>query len=570
MTESKRDKHGQRGPDTRTSWGLYTLEVDRLLLAKGLTDEWQWPNPSYREDPVGFFEQVLGIPVWGDHEHGQRALLEYIRDYDRVAVRAGRKVSKSLSLGGIALWWFTSWFDAQVILSSVTARQVDDINWRDVKWLHQRSQHPLSPTDWTDEKLLAYRPDLSTRPIDGEPKLLARSGLNVSFRRIAGYTAREGVAAQGKSGIHQLYLLDESSGIPQAIIDAIIGNMAGGGKLLMAGNPTKAEDEFHDAFDKKKRSADNPTGYQTLTISSEESPNVREGRMVIPGLALASYIEERERDWGRDSALFKVHVLGQHVEFEEGKIVSLHEIHEATGRWNAKGDSFVKADGVLHIGVDPALSRSGDEAVFVARRGKRVLEIRASRNMSEDDHVATVLDLIKVHGTAGEPAVVNLDSLGDVGEKVKNALAGWLQRNPGSKLFILCCIRASDNALREPVGYWHVYDELWGVVAEWIHDGGAIPDDPKLERDLHAPAWKYDKHQRKLATRKDELQRALGRSPDRGNALCLSCWENTRLVVQAHEEETRRRQGARRQALLDEPATNGLDPFAAMDQWQER
>lgn len=566
MTQSKAERHAQAGPILRTPEGWLTLEIDRAVEATGRTTDWRWPNPKYRDDPCAFFEEVLGLPVWGDHEHGQRAMLEHIRDYDRVAVRAGRKVSKSFSLGGIALWWFTSWYDAQVIITSTTARQVDDVNWGDVKFLHARAQHPLDATDWSNEKLLAYRPTLTTRPIDGEPRILARSGLVSGFRKVAGFTAREGVAAQGKSGVHQLYLLDESSGIPQGVIEAIIGNMAGGGKLVMWGNPTKSEDEFYEAFGKKQRSDSNPTGYKTLTISSEESPNVVAGEQLIPGLALRSYIEEREREWGRASALFQVHVLGKHVELEEGKIISLHEIHEAVQRWSATGESFVKGEGVLHIGCDPALSRTGDEAVFAARRGKRVLELRADRNLSEEGHVAVALDLIKAHGNPGEVAILNLDSLGDVGEKVKQAFIGWQLRNPATKRFILCCVRASDNAIREPAGYWHVYDELWGVCASWLHEGGAIPDDPKLERDLHSPAWSYDKHQRMMATRKDDLRKKLGRSPDRGNALCLACWENSRLVAEEHEKTREER----RQAILDEPAAHGMDPYAGMAQWQGR
>jgi hypothetical protein len=551
----------------RTAEGWLTLEIDRAVEATGQTTDWRWPNPKYRSDPCGFFEEVLGLPVWGTHEAGQRAMLENIRDHDRVAVRAGRKVSKSYSLGGIALWWFTCWYDAQVIITSTTARQVDDVNWGDVKFLHDRSLRPLDPQGDTDAKLLEYNPRLTTRPIDGEPRILARSGLVSGFRKVAGFTAREGVAAQGKSGVHQLYLLDESSGIPQAIIEAIIGNMAGGGKLVMWGNPTKSEDEFYEAFGKKQRTAENPTGYKTLTISSEESPNVVAGKLVIPGLALRSYIEEREREWGRESALFKVHVLGQHVELEEGKIISLHDIHEATERWAATGERFVGGDGVLHLGVDPALSKAGDEAVFVARRGKRVVEIRADRNLTEDGHVAVAIDMIRTHGTPGELAVINLDSLGDVGERVKNAFLGHQQRNPALKLFVLCCIRASDNALREPVGYYHVYDELWAIAAEWIHGGGAIPEDPKLERDLHAPAWKFDKHQRAMATRKDDLRRILNRSPDRGNALCLACWENTRLVQQAQEQDQQQRH-APKQSAIDEPRAAGMDPYAGMDAWR--
>lgn len=570
MTTSKREQHaGRNGPDPRTMWGLWTISFDRYLQDRGLSGEWRWPNAYYRDKPCEFFEEVLGVPVWGDHTHGMQAMLELIRDWDRVAVRAGRKVSKSLTLAGIALWYWSSFVDAQVIISSVTARQVDDTNWSEVRKLHHRSQFDIDPLEWPNDKLLSYRPAIKTKPLDGEPKILARSGLSVNFRKIAGYTAREGVAAQGKSGVHQLYLIDEASGVPQAIIDAIIGNMAGGGKLVLFGNPTSSEGEFHDAFGPKEWKEEKRIGYHTLTISSEESPNVREARSCIPGMATEQYILERELEWGRDNPLFIVHVQGKHVEFEEGRIVSLQLIFEAEERWRARGEHFIKPEGVLHIGVDPAFSATGDEAVCGVRRGKRVLSIEGDRKLrDEEGHLAKVLDLIKTYGDPGEIAVVNLDSLGDVGAKVQFCLRNYVEKNPGK--FIVCSVRASDNAVREPAAYWHVYDELWGVMADWLRAGGAIPEHPRLAKDLHAPSWKFDKHERKLATRKDDLRKILGRSPDWGNALCLTCWENSRIVVEAYEEEAKKRQATRRAAILDEPATQGMDPYAALDQWQER
>lgn len=576
MTYSKEKLHsGQRAP--RTMVETFSLEWSRVLEVTGQSGRLRWPDPRYQNDPHAFFREVLGVEPWGAEtderaEHGQSLLLSLIRDNWRTAVRAGRKVSKSMTAAGIALWWYSCFYDAQVVMSSVTARQVDEILWDEMRKLHDRSQRPIEQGNPAlkipPDPALLRNPDLATRPIDGEPKILARSGLVSGFRRVAGFTAREGVAAQGKSGAHLLYLLDEASGISQAIFTAIVGNMAASGcKLVLFGNPTVPEGEFFEAFNSLQKTADNPRGYATLTISSEESPNVTERRDVVPGLASLEYIQDREREWGRDSVEFKVHVLGQHVSIEEGKIVSLAAIRDAEERWNATGESAVPAEGVLHIGVDPAFSSDGDEAVFVPRRGKRVLEIRAERGLSDEEgHLSVVLDLIREYRHVDEYVVVCLDALGDVGSRVQYRLRDYADKHPG--MFFLVPIRASDNAIREPMGYYHVYDELWGVVGQWLKEGGALPEDIKLERDLHAPSWKFDKQQRKVATRKDELRRKLKRSPDRGNAVCLACWECGTMAEQslaADKQMSAMRH--ERASLLDEPAAQGLDPFAAMDEW---
>lgn len=558
MTQAKAQRHARTtGPDKRTCWGAFTLEFDKLLEATGNDDKWHWPNPAYRQDPVAFMRECLAMEPWVR----QIELLEAVRDHRRVAVRAGRKVSKSCSAAIIALWWFCSWYDAQVVMTSTTARQVDEILWDEVKKMHFRSSMPVDPED----PALQLNPNLTTRAIDGEPKILARSGLASGFRKIAGFTAREGVAAQGKSGAHLLYIADEASGIPQAIIDAIVGNMAGGGRLVLFGNPTKAEDEFFEAFNSKQLSDTNPTGYKTLTISSEESPNVVAQRTIVPGLAEWEWIEERRREWGPESVMYKVHILGQHVTVEEGKIISLHDIKCAEERWNATGETRVEGIGVLHIGIDPALSKDGDESAFAARRGSRLLELLAFRDLTEDDHLVHLLGLIKTHGRPGELVVVNLDALGDVGTRVMYVLRNYAEQHPG--VFVLCAIRGSDNAVRDPAAYLRVRDELWGSFAMWLREGGAIPEDPKLARDLHAPSWTFDLKQRKIATDKKTLRKALGRSPDRGDAACLSCWENTR-AAEAHQEA--KAAPSQRQSNLDEPAAQGMDPYAGMAQWQGR
>lgn len=566
MTHARPPAPAKRGPKIVTVHDTALTMLRAYLAERGLDGSERWPDARYRDDPVAFCREVLGVPVWGDDSTGMRAMALAVRDSRRTAVRAGRKVSKSFIAAAIALWWFCVYDDAEVTLTSTTDRQVNGILWKAVRYLHARSQRPIDPRGDVDAALLRFDPSLRTRPIDGHPAQLARSGLVSGYRAIRGYTAREGVAAQGTSGVHQLYIVDEASGVSQAVIDAILGNMAGGApKLVLFGNPTKAEGEFYDAFNSKAMRDDNPTGYRGLTIPSTSSPNVGRGYDprddAIPGLANDQFLLERRIEWGEDSPLYKVHVLGQHVEIEEGKIVSLQVIADAQERYAATGVDAVPAEGVLHVGIDPALAASGDEAVMIARRGRRVVDIRASRGLDEDGHVAMLDDLLREHRTPGEVAVVNLDALGDVGAKVKVAMTIYWRAHENA--MVLVSLRGSDNALRDPAGYIRVRDELWGNVAEWLRDG-AIPEHVKLERDLHAPSWiPGDLKQRKQAQKKDQLRRMLGRSPDYGDALALAVWDGARAVA----AWTATVAAPPRGGPSREPAASGIDPYASEAAW---
>jgi phage terminase large subunit len=454
----------------------------------------RWPSPKYRHDPVGFAREVLGVEPWAK----QVEILEAVRDHKRVAVRSGHKVSKSHTAAILALWFYCSFDDARVVMTCVTARQVDEILWRETKKLHARA-------------LL---------PIDGEPKDLARSGLDgEGFRQIRGFTAKESEAVAGISGANILYLPDEASGIPDAIFEAIEGNRAGGARLAMFSNPTQTEGEFFEAFESKK------DFYKTIHVSSEESPNVLAGREVIPGLAGREWVEEKKREWGVDSALYQVRVRGNFVRHDTKRIFSLHLIGEAEKRWHE-----TSAVGRLFIGLDPAGSGAGgDESAFAVRRGQKVEELVAMRALTPAAHLVHLLGLIGKHRSKREqPAVVVLDATGDVGTKVRDEFRAHVARSPAD--FVLVEVDVSRYAYREPLVYKYVRDEVLENLRRWMADGGAIPEDAKLAKELHAPL--FDKagsygpdYNRLKATHKDKLRQQLGRSPDRLDAVALSVWE---------------------------------------------
>jgi hypothetical protein len=111
----------------------------------------------------------------------------------------------------------------------------------------------------------------------------------------------------------------------------------------MFSNGTKNEGEFFEAFTSKQNY------YHTIRVSSEETPNVVSGEVLIPGLATREWVEEKKIEWGEDSALYKIRVKGEHAIHEEGRIFSVHLIGQAEARWAITPDA-----GRLFVGLDPA------------------------------------------------------------------------------------------------------------------------------------------------------------------------------------------------------------------------
>jgi phage terminase large subunit len=537
MTTRKGDI-GRKQPSDLAS-GL----ADRLsarIADKGHSKEFTWPNDRYKNDPVGFAKDILGVGTWARQED----LLEAVRDHDRVAVSAGRKVSKSFSIAILALWWICTREDSLVVLSSTTARQVDEILWTELRRIWSRSGRCLR----CKQENYPETPCPHSHVIGGKCGDLARTGLTAGFRRIYGFTARETEAVAGVSGRNLFYIIDEASGVSDAIFDAIFGNLAASGaKLLLCSNPTQCDGEFYRAFH------DNSVHWKTLTISSEESPNVVAGKEIIPGLASKSWIDRMGDMWGVDSAKYIINVLGKFVYKDEGKIFSIHDLQMSTERWYE--DEGLGDTGRLIIGVDCAGSSGlGDESVFAIRKGKKILSLIPVRGLTPEGHLANILGIIREKRRPQEDLpIVCLDREGPIGGEIWGVVKAYAESNPG--IMAVIGFRSSDKAHRQPQYFDRARDELFANLSDWVKkDGGCLPPDEMLQKDLHSLEWKETVTGRQKITPKDEIKKLLGRSPDRGDAVALACWpseyqilalgdnSHKALMTQAPEKASSRRE----------------------------
>jgi len=199
-----------------------------------------FPSPIYLAEPVRFSREIIGVEPWAK----QVEILEAVRDHPRVAIKSGHKVGKSHSAAQLALWFYCSFEAARVVMTSTTSRQVDEILWRELRMMLARSGRCVScKAELLDNPAARIpRPCPHSSLVDGDLGDLARTGLKSDdFREIVGFTAKQGEAVAGISGENVLYIVDEASGVPKEIYEAIEGNRAGSARLALFGNPTKNE-----------------------------------------------------------------------------------------------------------------------------------------------------------------------------------------------------------------------------------------------------------------------------------------------------------------------------------------
>jgi len=440
----------------------------------------------WRQDPVRFATDVLGFQPWSR----QAEILRAVAAHDRVAVRSGHKVGKSLSVAALALWFVCSFHRARVVMTAPTHRQIRNILWKELRRLYRGARIPLGG-------VMHELPDIGYQLADG--------------REVVGFSTKEPERMAGISGPNVLFLVDEASGVPESIFQAIEGNRAGGAKIVLTSNPTMTSGTFFSAFNDKREF------WHAIHVSSLEVP------AGVPGLATREWIDEKRREWGSESPLFYVRVLGEFPSQPENAVIGLALVEAAESRW-----SETAASGPLVLGVDPA--RFGDdESVIVGRRGFKAFRPAVFLNIDEHALAVRVIETAQRLRETNERVVANVDGHG-VGAGVISVLrqsdacrgvAGWLTVND---------VRSGDPS-SSPDQYVNLRTQLHFAVAEWLEQGGAIPDDPKLHGELVAPTYAFDGRNRRKVEAKEEIKRRLGRSPDRADSLALAVFTPTPLRV---------------------------------------
>lgn len=509
---------------------------------------------KYHYDPVGFVHDVLGMRTWDFQDR----FLGAVRDHARVAVRSGHKVAKSTTAACAALWLYTR-PGARVHFTAPTMRQVQQVLYREMRMRKRDSGLCVGcrahNTD-CDPRDKVIAPCVHSAVIDGYTSEMAGNGIIADdFREIRGFTANTAEAVAGISGSGLTYFVDEASGVDARTIEALEGNRASGGRIVFMGNPTRSMGDFYDAFHTKKHL------YFCMHVSSEETPNVIYGQddpRAIDGLATRAWVEEKKREWGEESALYRIRVKGEFVSEDDSRVFTVATIGAAEQRWN---ESPEEDEGRLFIGLDAAgMGDDSDEIVWCFRRGFRVDSFVAMRALSVEAIIMHTTGLAKKHAEEREVPVLVFDREGKLGAELMGALQAYVaeqERQGMPRPFDLIPVRASDRAHRSPTVYDRMRDELIGNLFDWFQMGGAIPEDVKLAAELSSIQWMHHQTGRIKITAKKDIRKLLQRSPDRMDALALAVWESASVAKTGRSGEVRPEED---EEMYDPDAP--IDPYA--------
>jgi hypothetical protein len=189
----------------------------------------------------------------------------------------------------------------------------------------------------------------------------------------------------------------------------------------------------------------------------------------------------------------------------DDQLISIADAEEAARRGYSERDLLTAA---TVIGVDPA--RFGDDrSVIFRRQGLQAFTpqvYRGADNMELASRVAYFIGEWK-------PEAVFIDAGSGAGviDRLRQLDQDVIEVPFGGRAVL------HDKFLNRRV-------EMWTEMADWLHAGGAIPNDIELKQELATPTYWFDAQGRRVLEAKEDIKKRLkgGKSPDLADALALT------------------------------------------------
>ncbi|MER6830809.1 hypothetical protein ABT352_32785 [Streptosporangium sp. NPDC000563] len=510
------------------------------------------PYSLWRDDPVGFTEQVLGEALWSK----QREILEALTRFKTVAVPAGFGLGKTHLSARAVCWWCCTHpvGTALAVTTATRMRQVHRQMWPHIRHAVAHGNLPGS-ADMVQWKV--------------------RDVENVEVVVAYGFTATEHDES-AMQGIHEsnlLLIVDEAGGIGPIIGRSTRNLLTGSNaRMLAIGNPpTDVERSWFEGLCKDGEDPDRPH-VTTIPLAATDSPAVtgevtddrvchcpagQEGHLVSSHLVDQEWIDEAIRDHGPDApyVIAKVHAKfpkgGANQTIPSSYVDAGLEQEDPEGagcvRLNTLGleetsDHVVRmgAGTWVRIGVDPAAD-GGDELAIARCVGDLVTVEHTSSGAANQDFV-TVAGVVLEHVKKAEALARRLGSTAQVHVKIDVNGVGWgvhglltkwgQEGRHGAKIIR---VMVSESTDREPdmatMRPWKKRDEMWlaGRILLRPRDDGRtalrLRVDKKTAAQLSAPRKTTNSGGFTVVESKKSLRERKVPSPDRAEACLMAVYE---------------------------------------------
>lgn len=431
----------------------------------------------WREKPQVMVRDLFGVTPdpWQD-----KALAAFPTT-PRMAMKASKGPGKTALLAWCAWNFLLTRTHPNIAATSISADNLRDNLWKEMA--HWRNKAPLLQEmfEWQTERIFS-------REFPATWFMSARSWPRAADPEQIGNTL---------AGLHAdniMFVIDESGSIPVAITVSAEAAFSSAKEchILQAGNTNSLEGALYDACVTRKHL------WRVIPITGDPDDPDRSTRVSI------DWAKDMIATYGRDSQFVKVMVLGEWPSASLNALLGADEVEAAMKRWYAQ-DAIEGRPKIL--GVDVA--REGDDAsVIFPRQGLVAFKPKVMRNVTGITGAGQVARMWEDWGVNA----CFVDNTGGFG-------ASWID----------CLTLLNRTAIpvgfaeqaRDPKRYFNRRTEMYFDAAQWIKNGGALPDVPEMVAELTQTTYTF-KGDRLIIEPKEIIKAKIGRSPDHTDGFVLT------------------------------------------------
>ena len=322
---------------------------------------------SVREDIFAFCRALRWEPTWQQAEILQRVMEGDLHAQRHgtfrnfAAVKSGQGPGKTTVAVVIALWRGIRWEGAMIVLTAPTQRQCRDGFLAEAR------------------RIMARADPILQRVIEVEQtRIRLFGGKDWGVKTV---TATKPENAQGYHEPHLTIIMDEASGVPRPIVEQFKGTISNPDVLfLMIGNPNTRDCSFFDCFNSLRDQ------WWTYTMNAEDTARD------YPRIVSPSRNEELALEYGRDSDVYRIRVLGEFPFQDPDCVISSEDLELCTKtdlidiskieRYSGHGRSYP----ARQFGEDFARF-GGDESVIYQRLGNSIINQWIGSHVDPNDVV---------------------------------------------------------------------------------------------------------------------------------------------------------------------------------------
>jgi len=443
--------------------------------------------------------------------------------YRKTIVYSGNMIGKDFWIGRLVWWWLLTRRDSLVMVTGPSQTSLGSITWKEIR---QAAPRWMGTDSRAVSAKLSQGVKTSPQLVDLGPGWQAMGLSTTTVERFSGH-----------HNPNLLVIIDEASALEPEIRDSI--QSLGYERLVAIGNPIRADGPFIEWIRQAEADArDNVPAHlatNAIRIPSTDSPHAALEKSPW-GIADKTFIESSYRDYGGEHSFWcnsHIHALIPTVSAQRLIPDSWLDYATSIQRQNQPPNHPVHRTRRIAIDLSEGVGR--DETCILVRDSHGILDIDARNSLSLPDAAEITARLATRYGITSNR--ISYDGAG-IGRDFPRYLA---------KVGLTDCIRYVGGG--EPAEARRFFN-LRTESAWWLHDRlnpDRHTDDryPLTSRQppFHIPArawWALMRQDLAALTyelvgerqvkliKKEDLMQALGRSPDRGDALVQSfSWDRT-------------------------------------------